>query len=238
MPEPGTPSPDPISSDLDALLARSRDGDEEALGDLIERMHDELREVARRLMRREGAGHTLQPTALVHEAYLKLAGGRSLPWQDRGHFLAICARAMRQVLVRHAERNRAEKRGGGRRRTSLEAASMEAALLDGLSGSPLLGATPHAAVESAWRIYEQRSLDLLALDTALEKLARLDPRQARIVELRFFGGLSVPEAAEAIGCSPRTIEREWRTARAWLRLQIADEPPRSGSGETGSEEGA
>lgn len=205
-----------------ALLVDSRSGDEPALNKLVACLHDELREMARRLMLRERCNHTLQATALVHETYLKLMIGRSISWQDRRHFLAICARAMRQVLVQHAETKNTLKRGGERRRVPLEGAEAEVAFFEGQVASTPFLASGNAigGVESAWRVFQERSVDLLALDEALDRLARLDARQAKVVELRFFGGLSVPETAQVIGMSERTVEREWRTARAWLRLEL------------------
>jgi RNA polymerase sigma factor (TIGR02999 family) len=143
-------------------------------------------------MRGERAGHTLQPTALAHEAYLRLAG-RERDWADRAHFFAVAARAMRQVLVDHARRHRAAKRDG----LQLEAP-------EGVRDEPV---------------------DLLDLDAALAELAQLDPKQVEVVEMRFFAGLSVDETAEALGLSPRTVKREWSTARAWLKHRLRERGP-------------
>jgi RNA polymerase sigma factor (TIGR02999 family) len=157
-------------------------------------VYDELRRVAARYLRREAPGNTLQPTALVHEAFLKLAGQHRVDWQGRTHVLAIGAQAMRRILVDHAKRKRRVKRGGGMKRIEFD----EAAAL-----SP------------------QRDEDLLAVDEALEKLASIDERQARIVEMRFFGGMTVEEVAQALGVSKRTVEGEWTMVRAWLRRELA-----------------
>jgi RNA polymerase sigma-70 factor, ECF subfamily len=166
---------------------------------LVPLVYDELRKVAARYLRREAPGNTLQPTALVHEAFLKLAEQHRVDWQGRTHVLAIGAKAMRRILVDHAKRKRRIKRGGGLKRIVLD----EAAAL-----SP------------------QRDEDLLAVDEALEKLATIDERQATIVELRFFGGMTVEEVAESLGISKRTVESEWTMVRAWLRRELAkDESP-------------
>ena len=166
--------------------------------ELVPLVYDELRRIAARYLRRESPGNTLQPTALVHEAFLKLADQQRVDWQGRTHVLAIGAKAMRRILVDHAKRKRRLKRGGKLKRLELDAA---AAL------SP------------------QRDEDLLAVDEALEKLAQIDERQATIVELRFFGGLTVEEVAEALGLSKRTVEGEWTVVRAWLRRELAKDEP-------------
>ena len=165
--------------------------------ELMDAVYDELRGLARGYLRRERSGHTLQPTALVHEAYLRLADQDRLSWRGRTHFFAVGARMMRRLLVDHARRRGRVKRGGQWRRVTLDHAV-----------TPLLG----------------RALDrdeLLALDQALEKLAGLDARQARIVELRFFAGLEVAEVAEILKVSKRTVEGHWTHARAWLRRELA-----------------
>jgi RNA polymerase sigma-70 factor (ECF subfamily) len=166
--------------------------------ELVPLVYDELRRVAARYLRREAQGNTLQPTALVHEAFLKLAGQRRVDWQGRTHVLAIGAKAMRRILVDHAKRKRRVKRGGGMKRIELD----EAAAL-----SP------------------QRDEDLLAIDEALDKLAHIDERQATIVELRFFGGMTVEEVAQVLGVSKRTVESEWTMVRAWLRRELAKDSP-------------
>ncbi|HET6883973.1 MAG TPA: ECF-type sigma factor [Pirellulales bacterium] len=164
---------------------------------LVPLVYDELRRVAGRYLRRESPGNTLQPTALVHEAFLKLAEQQRVDWQGRTHVLAIGAKAMRRILVDHAKRKRRTRHGGGFKRIELD----ETAAL-----SP------------------QRDEDLLAVDEALEKLATIDARQATIVELRFFGGMTVAEVAESLGVSKRTVESEWTMVRAWLRRELEKGP--------------
>jgi RNA polymerase sigma-70 factor (ECF subfamily) len=180
-------------SDVTRILERISRGDEEAVDLLVPLVYDELRGLARRYLARELPGHTLQPTALVHEAFLRLAGASEIPWQDRAHFVGVAARAMRQVLVSHAVRRKAAKRGGGWTRIPLD---------------------------DAVALFESPSIDIVALDRALEELSAVDPRQCRVVELRFFGGLTVAEVAKVLRVSPRTVEREWTFARAWLRRKI------------------
>jgi RNA polymerase sigma-70 factor (ECF subfamily) len=181
------------TEEVASLLGRSRRGDESARDQLLERVYGELRRVAGRYLRRERRDHTLQATALVHEAWIRLSGAPSGAWEDRAQFLSAAATAMRRILVNHALRRQALKRGGGLAR---------AALLDPIG------------------VFEERAEDLVALDEALDRLARLDARKARIVELRFFGGLSEEETAHLLEVSSRTIEREWRLARAWLRKEL------------------
>ena len=177
------------------LLVASRAGDRRAADELSELLYYELHGHAHRLLSREGKGHTLQTTALLHEAYLRLVAQTRVDWQGRTHFLAIGAQALRRVLVDHARARLRDKRGGGRIRVELN----EEALI-----SP------------------ERDHDVLAVDAALTKLARIDERQARVVELRFFAGLTVEEVAAALDLSKRTIEGEWTVARAWLRRELAD----------------
>ena len=178
----------------------SREGDRAAASpDLVAMVYGELRRLAAAALRRERPEHTLQPTALVHEAFMRLAGVDDTRWHDRDHFIAAAARAMRRVLVDHARTRNAVKRGDGESRVSL----------DGID-------VPAAAT----------SVDLVALDTTLERLAALDARQARIVELRFFAGLTVEETAALIGTSPRTVKREWQMARAWLARELGRGRPR------------
>lgn len=160
-------------------------------------VYDELRRLAASALSRERHDHTLQPTALVHEAYLRLADEPSARWESRSHFLAVAARAMRRVLVDHARGRNAAKRGSGIARVSLE------------DFEQVVVAAPGETV------------DLVALDEALARLGELDPRQARIVELRFFGGLSVEDTATIVGASPRTVKRDWQLARAWLKREMA-----------------
>jgi RNA polymerase sigma factor (TIGR02999 family) len=168
-------------------------------------VYDELRRLAANYLRQERPGQTLQATALVHEAFLRLSREKNQPWKNRTHFLAIAALSMRQILVQRARARHAEKRGG----ENIERVSLDEALIaDDKSlprGSP-----------------EGEGVDVLALDAALEKLARLDEQQAKIVELRYFGGLTVEEAAEALDISPATVKRHWTLARAWLKRELAE----------------
>lgn len=183
--------------EVTTLLAAWRDGDREALSRLMPLVYGELRRLAARSLEGERKDHTLQPTALVHEAFLRLAGGAVPRWQDRVHFYAVAAQVMRRLLVDHARARRTEKRGGGARPLPLEAA------LD--IGSPEAG-DPEL---------------LIALDEALVELAVHDPRKARIVELRFFGGLTIEETAEVLDLATSTVILEARLARAWLFRRIA-----------------
>lgn len=176
------------------LVAQSVAGDAGAAEVVFPLVYDELRRVAASALRRERVGHTLQPTALVHEVFLRLADTPDTPWESRAHFVAIAARVMRRVLVDHARRRNALKRGTGEIRVPLDDVDVPAATLD---------------------------VDLVSLDQALARLATFDERQARIVELRFFGGLSVPETAVLIGASERTVKRDWQIARAWLTRELS-----------------
>jgi RNA polymerase sigma factor (TIGR02999 family) len=182
------------AGDVTRLLLAWSGGDAGALERLLPLVYEELRHRAEAQMRRERPEHTLQPTALVHEAYLKLVDQQGVRWNDRTHFFAVAARAMRQVLVDHARRRRTAKHGGGEVRLSLEDAAL---------------ATP------------AKSLDLLALDDALVRLAALDDRQSRLVELRVFGGLTIEESARVLGCSHATVSRDWKHAEAWLHREMA-----------------
>jgi RNA polymerase sigma factor (TIGR02999 family) len=175
------------------LLLAWNDGDTAALDKLMPMVYDELRKAAKRYLRREAAGHTLQTAALVNEVYLRLIDAKNVRWQDRAHFFAISARLMRRVLVEFARRRRQLKRGGEVHQVSIEEA---------LAFGPDQGA------------------DVVALDDALTALARLNLRQSRVVELRFFGGLSEDEIAEALKVSPRTVRNDWRLARAWLYREL------------------
>jgi RNA polymerase sigma-70 factor (ECF subfamily) len=176
-------------SNVTQLLRDWSAGDKGAFDQLVPLVQAELRRLARRYVARERAGHTLQTSALVNEAYLRLVDQQSVAWKDRAHFLAVAAQVMRHVLVDYARRRGYAKRGGGAFKVSLS--------------------------EAAPVAYE-RAAELLALDAALDALAAYDPRKSRVVELRFFGGLSVDETAEALGVAPVTVMREWRAAKAWL----------------------
>ena len=177
----------------DLLLAWGN-GDRAALDELVPLIHQELRRLARLQMRGERANHTLQTTALVNEAFLRLVDLRGIGWQDRSHFLALSARLMRRILVDHARSRGYQKRGGGSAAVTLD---------DAFLASP------------------ERDTNFVALDDALQDLARLDARKSQVVELRFFGGLSVAETAEALGISPETVMRDWRFAKVWLLRQIS-----------------
>jgi len=183
----------PSAKDVTQLLGDWANGNKEALDKLLPLVYDELRRLADRYLRRERPDHTLQPTALVHEAYLRLVDQTAVRWQNRAHFFGIAANLMRQILVNHALSHRAAKRGGEASKLPLEEAS---------------------------NLSLERDVDLVALDEALARLATFDSRQSRIVELRFFGGLTVEEAAEVLGISPATVKREWTTAKAWLHCEI------------------
>ncbi len=184
------------------LLQRWSQGDEAALGRMLPLVYDELRRMAHRHLQREREGHTLQGTGLVHEAYLRLAQQGPLQWQSRAHFFGWASTLMRHILIDHARSRQAAKRGGGAAVLSLDALQENTA-----------GAAEAAAPED--------SLDLIAMDHALQRLEQLDPQQSRVVELRFFGGMSVVETAEALGVSPATVKREWATARAWLLREMS-----------------
>jgi len=181
--------PDASPDQVTHLLVRWRAGDRAALDSLMPLVYEELRSLAGHYLRRERPNHTLQSTALVHEAYVRLIGQEAPEWQSRAHFFGVAARLMRQILVDHARSGRAAKRGGH---------SLKLALDESLAGK------------------EQQDLDILALNRALESLAELHPQQSQIVELRFFSGLSIEDAAEVLGLSPATVKRNWTTARAWL----------------------
>lgn len=181
---------------FDDLVDRATRGDAPALEALMPLVYAELRRLAAHYLKGERPGQTLQPTALVHEAYLKLLKDRPERWQNRAHFSAIAAHAMRQVLIERARARDALKRGGGQPRVTFD---------EGLPASA-----------------PEQSMDMLALDAALDRLAALDPGQARIVELRYFGGLSIEETAEAMKISPATVKRHWAAARAWLAKELGD----------------
>ena len=180
------------------LLVRWRAGDHSALEKLMPMVYDELRRLAHHYLRQERTNHTLQSTALVHEAYLRLAGGNPPAWQDRAHFFGIAAHVMRQILVEYARNRGADKRGGGAVRLTLDEAIV-----------------PSNGVD----------IDLVALDKALHELADLDVQQSKIVELRFFAGLSIEDTSQVLGVSPATVKRDWVTARAWLYRAMTGEAP-------------
>jgi RNA polymerase sigma factor (TIGR02999 family) len=180
--------------DVTQLLQQMKEGNKKAEEQLIPLVYGELRRIARSCLRGEAAGHSLQPTALVHEAYLRLTKMTEVDWQNRSHFFAVSATVMRRILVDHARANRAHKRGNGWDPVSLKDAILPA---------------------------PERSADILALDEALTQLARLDERQAKVVELRFFAGMNEEETGEILGISSRTVKRDWRIARAWLFKELS-----------------
>jgi RNA polymerase sigma factor (TIGR02999 family) len=182
-----------MSHQITELLDRWTRGDNAAFEELVPLVYQDLRRVARRCLAGQRVDHTLQSTALVHEAYLRLVGRDRAHWQNRQHFLAVAAQAMRHILVDHARKRRAAKRGG---------ASVKLALDDAIA------------------LPQQRELDLVALDEALRALAMLDRRQSQVVELRFFGGLSIEDVSNVLGISPATVKREWATARSWLFAEL------------------
>jgi RNA polymerase sigma-70 factor, ECF subfamily len=186
----------PSSHLVTQLLHELQDGNAAAADRLAALVYDELRRMAARYMRAERTDITLQPTDLVHEAYLRLVDQRDVHWRNRAHFFGVAAQAMRRILVDHARQHRAAKRCGGQRVT----------------------------LDADVAITEGRSLDLLALDDALARLATLDARQSQVVELRFFGGLDIAHTAEALGVSPATVKRDWLLAKAWLHRELADPP--------------
>jgi RNA polymerase sigma factor (TIGR02999 family) len=179
--------------DITRLLKAWSGGDQAALEDLMPVVYTEIRKLARSYLRRERPDHTLQATALVHEAYMRLVDQRDVAWQNRAHFFGIAAQIMRRILVDHARMQKAEKRGSGE--------------------VPIV-------LDEKFDIPDQQ-LDFVALDDALKALAELDPRQAKLVELRYFGGLNIEETAEVMNISPATVKREWAGARTWLRRELS-----------------
>jgi len=177
------------------LLSELREGNQEAANQLVPLVYGELRRMAGAYLQRERPGHTLQATALVNEAYIRLVGGEPVQWQNRAHFFAIAAHTMRQVLVEYARRRHAGKRGG-----------MDARKVD---------------IDAELFIAECNLEDVIAIDEVLDRLAPIDPRQSRLIELRFFAGLNLEEAAEVMGVSPTTLKREWRLAKAWLGRELS-----------------
>jgi RNA polymerase sigma factor (TIGR02999 family) len=196
---------------ITALLVQLSAGNRDAEAQLVPRVYHELRRLAARYMRRERGEHTLQPTALVHEAYVQLVKQPRVPWQSRAHFYAAASQIMRNILVDHARRKRAAKNGGPRRQVTLTDAVLH----------PEIRPENRAADN---RTAEDRTIDVLVLNEALDALAILDARQARIVELHFFGGLSFDEIAEVLAVSERTAKRDWAMARAWLKAELSKQP--------------
>ncbi|HEV8484457.1 MAG TPA: sigma-70 family RNA polymerase sigma factor [Blastocatellia bacterium] len=185
-----TRSPEEVTQ----LLVAWRNGDQDARDELMALVYQELHRLAHQYMSRERPGHTLQTSALVNEAFLRLAGQRDVQWQNRAHFIGIAGQMMRRILVDYARNRGYAKRGGGACQVSLDEELI---------------------------VSEERSADVVALDDALESLARLDERKSRLVELRFFGGLSIEETAEVLGVSPGTVMRDWTLAKAWLRREMS-----------------
>lgn len=184
--------------DVTKLLLEWRNGDESALERLIPLVYEELRRLARRCLRHEPAGQTMQTNTLVHEAYLRLVDARRIAWHDRAHFFAVAARLMRRVLVDEARKRHFQKRGGNLTRFSLD---------------------------EAMTVSASRDAELMAVDEALERLSQFSPRKCQVVELRFFSGLSIKETAAALDVSTDTVKREWRTAKLWLLHEMTGRPP-------------
>ena len=184
-----------MTRNITHLLKEWSDGDPQALDELTPLVYEELRRQATRYLRKERPNHSLQATALIHEAFLRLIDVKNVEWQNRAHFFAIAANLMRRILVDHARRRDAEKRGGPQVCLTLDE-------------------------RLAWA--KEPDVDLLAIDEALDRLAAIDEQQARVVELRFFSGLTVEETAAALGISPKTVKRDWSVARAWLKREIGD----------------
>ncbi len=182
------------SREISQVLQEWRDGRQEASEELMPLVYDELRRQAARYLRRERPGHTLQTTALIHETYLKLVGQRNVDWQNRAHFFGIAAQAMKRILIDYAKARHREKRGGPAENMQLE--------------------------EARFVVSGEKSVDLIALDAALTRLSEFDPRQASIVELKFFAGFSIEEIAETLHISIATVKREWNSAKAWLHGEI------------------
>lgn len=197
MAERGTPHPE----DVTELLIRWRDGDRQALEELVPRVYGEMRQIARSRLRHERGGHTLDTTALVNEAYLRLVRVDRIEWQSRAHFLAIAAEAMRNILVSYARSRNSAKRGGGAEHLPLS-----------------------IAADLPAELSSQEAERILGLDAALDHLAQLNPRHARIVECRFFGGMTIEETAAVLGISTATAKRDWVVLRGWLQRELEREP--------------
>ena len=178
------------------MLIELTDGNKEVVNHILPHIYDELRRLASSYLRKERSNHTLQPTALVHEAYMKLIDQNRVKWQNRAHFFGIAAQVMRRILMDHARKHQAEKRGGEYEKLPIE--------------------------EEILIVSHDKSAELIALDEALEELSKLDPDKAKIVELRYFGGLSIEETAEVMGVSVPTVNRHWKMAKAWLFSQISN----------------
>ena len=183
-------------NEVSQLLAQWSNGDREALEELFSLVTHELRQIAHAHMRKESINHTLQTTALINEAYLKLVDQKNVQWQNRSHFFAIASKVMRRILLDYAKTRLRDKRGGG---------------------------AIHVELEDAYNISVEKSTELIALDEALNRLAEVDPQKSQIVEMRHFGGMSVDETAEALGIAPITVMRHWSLAKAWLRREIIGE---------------
>jgi RNA polymerase sigma factor (TIGR02999 family) len=186
---------EPSDDQVTILLQQASKGSRDAVDRLLPLVYDELRRIASDYLYRERADHTLQPTAIVHEAYLRLVNQQSAGWNDRTQFFAVAAKIMRRILVDHARSRKAAKRGGGKRKSEFD---------------------------DALAVFEERAIDLVALDEVLNKLAVVDERKSRVVELRFFGGLSVEETSRVLNVPLRTVERDWTFAKAWLRSKLGD----------------
>ena len=184
------------SQQITALLKAWSGGDERARDQLFPAVYEELRRMARRYMRRESPGHTLQTTALVNEAYLRLVDATSVSWQDRAHFFAVSAQIMRRILVDAARARAAAKRGG---------------------------AAPRVRLDEVPDVSTERASELVAIDEALNSLLRIDPRKAQVIELRFFGGLSVEETSEVLKISPQSVMRDWKLSKAWMLRELNDQ---------------
>jgi RNA polymerase sigma factor (TIGR02999 family) len=198
------------SLDITGLLQAWRSGDQQARDELISRLYGELHRIAKRYMAAQPPGHVLQTTALLNEACLHLIDAKRANWHDRSHFLAVCSQIMRRILVDHERARRAAKRGGG---------------------------VQAAALEGAWVVSPQPDTDIVAIDEALDALAKVYPRKARVVELRFFGGLSLEETASVLGISADSVKRDWRFARGWLARELSRRKPH-GSGASTEDRGA
>ena len=203
---------EPRDERVTELLVSWSSGDQRALAELMPLVYGELRRLAERQLRGERPNHTLQRTALVHEAYMRLISQRNVSWQSRAQFIGLAAQLMRRILIDHARTKRRAKRGGGVAPVSLDQTGV------------VLGAPDEDGVRGeALEFAADPTVDLSAIDEVLKRLEAIDPKQGRIVELRFFGGLSIEETAEVVGVSPATVKREWALARAWLRRELVSE---------------